>query len=291
MQRLSYYFALPFIYLLSLCPFWLLYGISNLLFLLLYYVIGYRKKVVFQNLRNSFPHKSDKEISKISRSYYRYFCDLSLETFKTLTISRKSALKRCYLTPDAVELFNNYYEQKKSTIIVMGHLGNWEWGGNAFALQCKQQLYIIYHPLQNTYFNKLIIHIRTRFGNKLIKMNDTFKQMTKNKGLCTATAFIADQTPPPESAYWTTFLNQDTPVFKGTEIMAVRFNYPLIFINIVRVKRGYYEIKVEKQIEQPAQTNDGDISEWHTKTLEEAIKLQPETWLWSHRRWKHKKPA
>lgn len=291
MQRLSYYFVLPFIYLISLCPFWLLYRISDFTFMLLYYVIGYRKKIVYKNLRNSFPQKSEKEIMRIRRAYYRYFCDLSLETFKTLTMSREKALKHCSMTRETADLFNSYYEQNKNTIIVMGHLGNWEWAGNAFALQCKHQLYIIYHPLTNNYFNNLMVKIRTRFGNRLIPMKDTFRQMTKNKNIRSTTAFIADQTPPPENAYWTKFMNQDTPVFKGTELMAGRFNYPVIFINVIRVKRGYYKVKAEGQIVEPATCAEGYISEWHTKTLEESIKRQPETWLWSHRRWKHNKTS
>lgn len=199
--------------------------------------------------------------------------------------------EHCYLTKEAAELFNTYYEQNKSVIIVLGHLGNWEWAGNSFSMQCKHQLYIIYHPLTNKYFNDLIIKIRTRFGNRLISMKDTFRQMTKNKNERSATAFIADQTPPPETAHWTKFMNQDTPVFKGTELMACRFNYPIIFVNVIRIKRGYYKIQAEERIDQPAHTAEGFISDWHTKILEEAIKLRPETWLWSHRRWKHKKPS
>lgn len=287
MKRLVYYIALPFIYLISLCPFWLLYGISNFMFIVLYYVIGYRKKIIYTNLRNSFPEKPEKEIRCICKTYFRYLCDLILETFKTLTISREKALEHCYMTEETVSVFNNYYEQNKSAIIVLGHLGNWEWAGNSFALQCKHHLNIIYHPLENIYFNTLIVKIRTRFGNGLIAMKDTFRQMTKNKNECTATAFIADQTPPPENAHWTNFLNQDTPVFKGTELMAARFNYPVIYINVIRIKRGYYKIQVEDVIDDPSKTHSGYISEWHTKKLEELIKQQPETWLWSHRRWKH----
>ncbi len=291
MNRISYYLTQPFIYLISLCPFFLLYGISDITFLLVYYVIGYRKKIVYENLRNSFPDKSEKEIKHIQLNYYRYLCDLGLETLKTLTISREKSLKHCYLTPETVDLFNRYYTENKSVIIVLGHLGNWEWAGNAFSLQCKHQLYVIYHPFTNPLFDKLIIKTRTRFGTQLIPMKDTFRQMTKNKTVCSATAFIADQTPSPENAHWTTFLNQETAVFKGTELMANRFNYPVIFIQVERVRRGYYAVKAEAQTEHPADTARGYISEWHTQVLEKCINLKPETWLWSHRRWKHKKPA
>jgi KDO2-lipid IV(A) lauroyltransferase len=258
--------------------------------LLLHYVVGYRKEVIYQNLRNSFPEKSEEEIKAIQLKYYRYLCDLMLETFKTLTMSRKTALLHCSVNQETVELFNHYYDQNKSVIIVLGHLGNWEWAGNAFSLQCKHRLYVIYHPFSNPLFDKLIVNIRTRFGTRLIPMKDTFRQMTKNKTELTATAFIADQTPSAENAHWMKFLNQDTPVFKGTELMAARFNYPVIFVNVERVKRGYYIVKADGQIEQPAALPKGFVSEWHTKALEAAIQLKPVFWLWSHRRWKYKKP-
>ena len=117
----------------------------------------------------------------------------------------------------SLKIIQKYYGEKKSIILVLGHLGNWEWGGNAFSIMCKQQLYVIYHPLENKYFNKLIIKMRTRFGTKLIEMKNTFRDMVDNKKNVSATAFIADQTPPADNAYWTNFLNQDTPVFRGTE--------------------------------------------------------------------------
>ncbi len=291
MQRIGYYFILPFVYFISLCPFWLLYSISDVAFLILYYGIGYRKKTVFQNLKNSFPDKPETEIRRIQKEYYSYLCDLTLETFKTLTMSRETALKRCFLTRETTRLIKHYADENKSVLIVLGHLGNWEWAGNAFSLQCKHQLYVIYHPLTNPWFNKLMIQLRTRFGTKLISMKDTFRQMTKNKAELSATAFITDQAPPPENAWWTIFLNQDTPVFKGVELMAGRFHYPVIFITVERIKRGYYQVKAAGQVENPTATKEGFITDWHTKILEEAIKLKPETWLWSHKRWKHKKPA
>lgn len=290
MKRVTYYVLLPFIYMISLCPFWLLYGLSDLLFLILYYLIGYRKKIVHLNLKNSFPNKTENEIIQIQKKFYRYLCDLSLETFKTLTISKKKALKHCYMTQESLKLLNDYFNQNKSVIIVLGHLGNWEWGGNAFSLQCKHPLYVIYHPLTNPLFNNLIIQMRTRFGTRLIAMKDTFRQMTKIKNERSAIAFIADQAPSPENAHWMKFLNQDTPVFKGTELMAARFNYPVIFINVEKVDRGYYAVKATVTIEEPGKMPAGFITEWHTRALEKEIVSSPQTWLWSHRRWKHKKP-
>ena len=290
MQLIAYYISIPFIYLLLLIPFSFFYLLSDLVFVFLYYLVGYRRQVVRQNLKNAFPDKNEKELKKISRKFYRYLCDLFLETFKTLTISKEAMLNHCRMNEEGIKLLQKYYDYKKSVILVLGHLGNWEWGGNTFSLQCRHPLFVIYHPLENKYFNKMVIGMRTRFGTKLIEMKNTFREMVKMKNKINATAFIADQTPPPANAYWTTFLNQDTPVFKGTEVVAKKLNYPVVFINVKKTKRGHYELTAETLCENPSSTSEGEISELHTKKLESEIIKNPETWLWSHRRWKHKRP-
>lgn len=292
MQAVGFYIVLAFIYLLSWLPFPLLYLFSDFVFIVLYRIIGYRKEVVLTNLRNSFPHKSDKELLEIREAFFRYLCDLFIETFKTLTISPKDMLRRCRLTPESKKLFDDLSRSKQSIILVMGHYGNWEWGGNSFALECMQQLYVIYHPLGNKHFDWLMYKMRTRFGNRLIAMRNTFREMLANKQtIVHATAFIADQTPQPENAYWTTFLNQDTPVFKGTEIISKKLNLPVVYVSIRRRKRGYYEMHAEMLVANPAATADGEITELHTRRLEQDIIADPAIWLWSHKRWKHKRPT
>jgi KDO2-lipid IV(A) lauroyltransferase len=286
---IGFYILLPFLYFISILPFPVFYLVSDLFFFLLYYVFGYRKKVVYENLKNSFPEKSHAELKKIEREFYKYLCDLFLETFKTLTISKKEAIKRCRFTPQTIELFDKLYNEKKSCIIVMGHFGNWEWAGNTFGLVCRQKLYVIYHPLHNKHFNNLIYKMRTRFGNGLYAMRDTIREMIKNKNEINATAFIADQTPAPEGAYWTTFLNQDTPIFWGTEKIARKLNFPVVYVTVNRKKRGFYEVHAEILVHEPKNTKEGEISELHTRKLELDIKAQPEVWLWSHRRWKYKR--
>lgn len=291
MKALGYYLSLPFLYLLSALPGWIFYGVADFFFALLYYMIGYRRKVVMRNLRNAFPAKSEADLKKLEARFYRYLCDLFLETFKTLTISKTSMLRHCRLNENALALFNRYAEANKSVIIVMGHFGNWEWAGNTFSILGRHKLYVIYHPLTNKYFNRLIVDMRTRFGTGLIEMKNTMRDMLSKRGELSATAFIADQTPPPEGAYWTTFLNQDTPIFKGTEKIARKLNYPVIYVSVQRQKRGHYEIFAETLVEEPARTAEGEISELHTRRLEQDISAQPEIWLWSHRRWKHKRPV
>ncbi len=289
MSALLYYVALPFLYLVSLLPFPVLYLLSDGMYFILFHILGYRKLVVYTNMRNSFPEKSDEEIHLLAKKYYRYLCDLTLETFKTLTISKKAMLKHCRFTPEALAVMDKMAAGNQSLILVLGHLGNWEWAGNSFSLLCKHHLYVIYHPLSNKHFDGLMYRMRSRFGTGLIPMKETFKQMLANRGELTTTAFIADQSPTKEGAHWMTFLNQETPVFKGTELIARKINYPIIYGSVKRLKRGYYAVSVEVLVEQPKETAEGFITETHTRRLERDIIAQPEVWIWSHRRWKHKK--
>ena len=291
MDALVFYIALPFIYLISVLPFAVLYLFSDLLFLILFRCVGYRKKVVLQNLRNAFPGKTDEEINVICKAFYHNLCDFMVETFKILTISKKGILERCKFNPESLAVFSKYADEGKSVIMVMGHMGNWEWAGHPFSLLCRQRLVVLYHPLANKYFDRLMYRMRGRFGTRMIPMKTAFKHMLAHKNELTATVFISDQTPMPENAYWTTFLNQNTPVFKGTEVIAKKMNLPVVYCCVKKVKRGYYEMFTETLVENPAATGDGEISEMHTRRLEQDIIAQPESWLWSHKRWKYKKPV
>jgi len=289
MSAIIYYLALPFIYLVSYLPFPVLYLLSDLLYVLVYKVFGYRKSVVTQNLKKSFPEKSDAEIDKIRRGFYQYLCDLSLETIKMFSIS-PAAVRRIFVADD-ISVFERFYNEKKSVIIVMGHLGNWELSGAFFSQLKLHQVYGIYHPLANKHFDRLISKMRTRCGARLYPMKETYKGMIRNRNEITATAFIADQTPAPNSGYWMTFLNQDTAIFKGTEIIARKLDYPVIYASIIRQKRGQYKARCELLVEHPKELSENQITELHTKRLERDIINHPETWLWSHRRWKHKRPT
>ncbi len=288
MSAILYYLALPFLYLVSYLPFRVLYLLSDLLYILIYKVFGYRKKVVTENLKKSFPKKTPDEIEKIRSDFYRYLCDLSLETIKTLSIS-PSAIKKHFKSGD-LSAFEHYYKKEQSVIMVMGHLGSWEMGGAYFSLLPIHQLYVIYHPLANEHFDRLLYRMRTRSGTKLYAMKDTFRGMIKNRKEVTATAFIADQTPSPDNAHWMTFLNQDTAVFKGTETIARKLDYPVIYLSVIREKRGQYRLHSELLVEHPQELSESELTEMHTKRLEQDIINYPETWLWSHRRWKHKRP-
>lgn len=288
MGAVSYYLALPFIYLVSYLPFRALYLLSDLMFLLLYRVVGYRKTVVTANLERSFPDRSADEIRAIRRDFYRYFCDMSLETLKTLSISPRALNER--FSRGDLSAFEHFHRKKQSVIIVMGHFGNWELAGAWFSQLSLHQLYVLYHPLRNPHFDRLLYRMRTRLGTRLYPMKSAFRGMVRDKGELTATAFIADQTPSPSNAYWMTFLNQDTAVFKGTETIARKLDYPVIYLSVVRVRRGQYRVDSELLAEHPRELPENALTELHTKRLEQDIVEHPETWLWSHRRWKHERP-
>lgn len=289
MAAIGFYLLVPFIYLVSILPFGVLYALSDFFYVILYYVISYRKKVAYTNLRNAFPEKSEADIKLLAKDVYRYTCDLFLETFKVLTISERDMLKHCSLNADSVKLLDKLAAENRSIVLVMGHHGNWEWIGHTLNILAKHQVYAIYKPIKNARFDKLMYNMRSRFGIRLIAMKDTLRTMLSAKEELNATIFIADQAPVPETAYWTTFLNQDTPVFKGTEAIAKKMNYPVVYISARRVKRGYYELQLELLTDKPLETAPGEITELHTKRLERGIIKQPEIWLWSHKRWKHKR--
>src|ERR1700733_6398961 len=165
-----YYLSLPFIYLVSALPFKLLYLFSDFLNVILFRLIGYRKKIVLENLRNSFPGKTEKELYDICKKFYRHLCDFFLETIKILTISKEDLLKRCQFTTGAFDVFSKFADQNKSVLLVMGHNGNWEWSCNAFNMLSRHQLFVIYHPVSNKYFDGLMHRIRSRSGARLIAM-------------------------------------------------------------------------------------------------------------------------
>jgi KDO2-lipid IV(A) lauroyltransferase len=275
-------------YLLVLLPFPLFYLVSDFLYGMGYYVIGYRKKVILQNLRNAFPQKTEAEITTISKRYYAFMIDLFLETFKLLVMSPASIEKR-YTFKNA-EILEHFASNKQPIMFVLGHYGNWEWCGQSFHLKGKFQQDVLYHPLSSGFFEWITYKLRSRFGVGLIPMQVSIKEMIRRKDRLTATAFLADQTPSNKDAsHWMPFLNQDTPVFLGTEKIAKKLNRPVVFVHSERIKRGYYQTWFTIITDNPQNTPDNWITEQHTHLLEKDIIACPELWLWSHRRWKHKR--
>ncbi len=274
---------------ISLLPFPLLYGLSDFLYVLIYHVTGYRKKVVLQNIRNSFPEKSEKECLDISKKFYRHFCDLIVESLKAFTISDKQIAKRVICNNP--ELIDKYHEQKRSVIIAGGHYNNWEIFAVAINRLIKHSAAGIYTPLTNKYFDIKMRKTRSKYGLQLVATKDVKRFFDNNRDQLTATIFGSDQSPSnPKSAYWMTFLNQDTGVQFGAEKFAKEYNYPVIFGRINKVKRGYYTLDFINVTENPQETEYGEIIERVTRLLEKDIQTAPQYWLWTHRRWKHRRP-
>lgn len=276
-----------FIKLISLLPLWILYRISDLLYPVVYYVVKYRKKVVFENLRMAFPEKSEKEITQIAKKFYRHFCDLFIETFKMLTISRNNISKRIKFT-DTTNILKEY-KNNKHILTVMAHYNNWEWGAG-LSMQTPYHYEAIYKPLENKHFDKLVLKMRSRFGAELIPMRNTARNLAKNmtEGKLTLLNFVADQSPvQTEVVYCTPFFNLNTPVQLGAEKLAAKTKQPVYFFKYRKIKRGYYEVEPVKLCDDASTMKQHELTDLHTKVLEELIREAPQYWLWSHRRWKY----
>ena len=272
---------------ISSLPYSLLYLFSDFLFLIMYRFIGYRKKVVFTNLKNSFPKKTTHELEVIMADFYHHLCDIIMESIKGFTISEQQLRRRLVIkNPE----FSNFFADKgRSIIFVGGHYNNWEICAQAFAMYSYHDCIGIYKPLSNKFINDKIFISRSKYGMNLVPMKQTkklFEEGSKPK----AVVFGSDQNPSnPKRAHWLNFLNQDTAVLFGVEKYAKDYNLPVIFVSISKAKRGYYEVEYSLITDKPNEQDHGKITEDFTKRLEQDIINQPQYWLWSHKRWKHKR--
>ncbi|WP_121202053.1 lysophospholipid acyltransferase family protein [Mucilaginibacter gracilis] len=276
-----------FLFLISLLPFWFLYLASDVSYIVLFYIVGYRREVVQQNLRNSFPNKSPQDLKVIEKQFFRYLCDLIFETIKMITISKKQVLRRIRLTNP--ELIEDYYQQGRSLIAAVGHYCNWELCILRFSLLPQYQKVMVYKPLQDAASDKYYLKVRGRFGVTLVQMKATLRKLTELRKSLTFTVLAADQTPVQhETQYFTLFLNQQTAVFQGIEKIAIMFNSAIVFGEIKRIKRGFYQYKFVPLVNEPKQTQPFEITNLYLRHLEQMINNEPQYWLWSHRRWKFK---
>jgi KDO2-lipid IV(A) lauroyltransferase len=266
-----------------------MYILSDITRFFAYYVVKYRRIVVATNLRNSFPEKSAEELKRIEKAYYKHFCDMFLEINYLLHAKEKRLIKMCKF--NNIDLLNKYYSEGKSVIVAAGHYSNWEFL-SIIASQMNHILLGVYKPVANKRFEVFINKSRARFGAVPVPMHDAFKTVldyNKNRKLFFL-CLIADQTPARSKInYWTSFLNQDTPVFLGIEKIAIKTNQPVLFCNMQKVERGKYEVEFIPLCENPKETKPFEITELHVRALERIIRKNPEYWLWSHRRWKFKR--
>ena len=279
-----------FLKVLAKFPFWLIYLLSDVFYWLVYYVIGYRKKVVIKNLKNSFPEKSENEISVISKKYFRHFCDLTLETIKMRGMKPADFEERMKVTN--ADLVNGYFEQGKSVMVLTMHYNNWEWGVY-LSVHLKHKSMAVYKPLQNHKIDWFMNKTRTKFGTELVKNDQIFRRVLQaDKQNEKVFIWLAgDQTPPVFHKFWYRFLNQDALFYPGPAVISKRFNQPVFFQKIEKTGRGKYETTFELLFENPAQFSETEIIKTYIRRMEEVIREKPEFYLWSHKRWKHKRPA
>lgn len=276
-----------FIHLISLLPFRVLYVLSDLGYVLLYHIISYRKTVVFENLRNAFPERSEEERREIARKFYRFLPDLLVEAVKMRSISPNEVEKRMKMFQ--TEELERHFRAGKGVIAVTAHYGNWELGIHRIGLFTEHPALIIYKPLRNKAFDTVYNGIRSRFGAIMVPMKLTLRKIIAYRHKPHISVFVADQTPGrSDSHYFIDFLNQKTPVYTGVEKIAKATGFPVVFCHIDRIKRGYYCCTFTTLVEEPSAVPEHGITDIHNHFTENIIRRKPELWLWSHRRWKRK---
>lgn len=272
---------------LSLLPHKVLYFISDIIYIFMYRLFRYRRNVVFKNLQNSFPTKSNDDLKIIMRKFYHHLCDLIVESLKGFTISEVELKKR--LTVKNPELCSVFSDNSESVILVGAHYNNWEFVAQSLSLYSNHKCIGIYKPLSNTFLNNKIFYSRSKYGMGLVSMQESKKSFIDD-GIAKAVIFGSDQNPSnPEKAYWLNFLNQDTGVLFGAEKYSKDYNWPVVYISISKKSRGFYEVEYTLVADKPNDQPHGKITEDFTKLIENDIINLPQYWLWSHKRWKHKR--
>jgi KDO2-lipid IV(A) lauroyltransferase len=289
MGAIGFYIFFGINWIMTLLPLPVLYLFSDFFYLFIYYLPGYRRQIVRNNLKNSFPEKNEKEILIIEKKFYHHFCDLFVETLKLTHMSNKQLMKR--IQPKNPELLEKLYNEDRDVVAILAHYGNWEWQV-CNPLYSKMNNVSIYKPLQNKYFDHFMINLRSKYGMKFSPMSNISREVisNRNKNVRTAYAFISDQTPPiGDINFWTNFLNQETPVYLGAEKIATKYDMAVVTFFVQKIKRGYYSYSAEMLFDHTVGLSEHVITETHVKKLEKIIQEKPEYWIWSHRRWKHKR--
>ncbi len=274
-----------FISFFDLIPFWLLYRISDLVYILLYYVVSYRKDTVKSNLKRAFPEWTEKERLITEKKFYRHLADIFIEGIKAINLSDKETIKRYkVLTPEAP---NIPYTEGKASLFVGSHVNNWEYGALGCGLQVDPTVLVFYKPLKNQLINNYIRNSRQKKGTVMAPVGETSVYFEKYFPERPMYIMLSDQSPSNiKDCHWVDFFGTETAVLHGPAKYAHKYKLPIYFIRTVKVKRGFYEVSAELIIENPMEYSQDEISGIFTKKIEELIKEAPEFWLWSHKRWK-----
>ena len=289
MRFIIYVITYPFLWCVSMLPFPILYLLSDFIYLIVYHGIGYRKKIVRENIALALPNLSEQERLTIEKKFFRHLCDIFLEMIKTLSISKKEMSNRFVFTN--LEVYKNLEKKQKSIAIMMAHYASYEWAVsiNSFV---DYEAYGIYKKINNPYFDKLVRDIRLKFKAKLITTKETIPKIIENNKLnklCTY-GFASDQTPRLQSTFhWQKFMGIEVPVHTGAEMLAKKYDMNVIFIKIKKIRRGYYEASFEVLSENVTQVPSYEISDRFMHLVEQQIHEAPEYYLWTHKRWKHRR--
>ncbi|CAM3911827.1 lysophospholipid acyltransferase family protein [Flavobacterium branchiophilum] len=289
MQFLIYIIIYPILILVSILPFRILYILSDLLYIIVYYIIGYRKNVVRDNLALTLPHLSQAERKIIEKKSYSHLCDMFLEMIKTMTISKNEIYKRYYFAN--LDFYKSIEAEKKSIILMCGHYASYEW-----LVSLNQQVafkgFGVYKKINNPYFDQLVKKIRARFGATLISTKETIPTIIENvnNNVLSLYGFASDQSPTLHNAvHWTKFLGVEVPIHVGAESLAKKYDLNILFLKTIKVKRGHYVATFERLSDTILGTPDYQISDLFIKKVEHQIYEAPEFYLWTHKRWKHRR--
>lgn len=287
-MKLLYYIIYPLWYLLSLLPLGVLYILSDALFHLLYHLLRYRRRIVHKNLVESFPEKSEAEIRQVERGFYHFFCDYIVESLKMMTISPEEMKRRMVFK--GIEQFDEVVEAGGSCALYLGHYCNWEWVSSVpLWVTPKAKCGQIYHPIENPEFDRLFLKQRGRMGAVSIPMNDTLREILRYRSehQPVIIGYISDQVPHWRNIHhWCDFLHHDTPVLTGTERIVRKVNHAVFYLEMTRLRRGYYEGEIKLITREPQSLPEYEITTRYFQMLEASIRRRPEFWLWSHNRWK-----
>lgn len=290
MHLLAYILIYPIFWLISILPFRVLYFFSDIAYFLVYHIVGYRKKTVRENLKLTLRHLSDEERKVIEKKFYHHFCDTLFEMLKTITITEKELKKR--FTFDNIELVWEYEKKGKSVALICTHYGSYEWLLIMNKYLTTHNGYGIYKKISNKYFDKLVKKIRGRFNAKLISAKESVAIMIQNrrKGILGYYGFISDQSPKLSSAiYWGNLFGMEVPVHVGAEILAKKLDMNIVFVKAKKIKRGYYSAEFVGFEGNPKEVPNYEITDYFIKFLEDQILEAPEYYLWTHKRFKHRK--
>lgn len=289
-SKLFSWIGIFFLRLLSAMPLWFLYIKSDFLFFLIFYIFKYRRETVVQNLKNSFPEKSDQDIYTIMKLFYRHLSDIFIEAIFRPGKHNNKIYNR--IDTSDIELLNSYYENGRSIILLSIHYGNWEWT-KYFAKLSKHKNLLVYNVQRNQIFDKYLKSIRSEYNAVLVPKSKIYQALKKSKAEqeLTMTLLVADQTPEWNCKFWTMFLNQETPFFPGPAKLAKKLdNQPILFLYMKKTGRGRYKVVIEPFIDNPSEFSENEIIRLYAQKAEEIIRAKPEYYLWSHRRWKYKRP-